>query len=84
MIALFAAAAALAASVDAPRICATSQRLADRPEGWTSPARALPDHRDIPVKQVRDAGADLLVVGSGIFASEDLTQAYRGLVEALA
>jgi len=36
------------------------------------------------VKQVRDAGADLLVVGSGIFASEDLTQAYRGLVEALA
>jgi ribulose-phosphate 3-epimerase len=36
------------------------------------------------VKQVHDAGADLLVVGSGIFASEDLTQAYRGLVEALA
>jgi ribulose-phosphate 3-epimerase len=36
------------------------------------------------VKQVHEAGADLLVVGSGIFASEDLTQAYRGLVEALA
>ena len=36
------------------------------------------------VKRVRDAGADLLVVGSGIFAGEDLTQAYRGLVEALA
>ena len=36
------------------------------------------------VKRVRDAGADLLVVGSGIFASEDLTQAYRGLVQALA
>jgi len=36
------------------------------------------------VRQVHDAGADLLVVGSGIFASEDLTQAYRGLVEALA
>jgi ribulose-phosphate 3-epimerase len=36
------------------------------------------------VKRVHDAGADLLVVGSGIFASEDLTQAYRGLVQALA
>ena len=36
------------------------------------------------VKQVHDAGADLLVVGSGIFASEDLTRAYRGLVEAVA
>jgi len=36
------------------------------------------------VKQVHDAGADLLVVGSGIFASEDLTRAYRSLVEALA
>ena len=36
------------------------------------------------VRQVHDAGADLLVVGSGIFAGADLTQAYRGLVEALA
>ncbi|HUQ21790.1 MAG TPA: ribulose-phosphate 3-epimerase [Gaiellaceae bacterium] len=36
------------------------------------------------VVRVHDAGADLLVVGSGIFASEDLTQAYRGLVQALA
>jgi ribulose-phosphate 3-epimerase len=36
------------------------------------------------VKRVHDAGADLLVVGSGIFAKQDLTQAYRGLVEALA
>jgi ribulose-phosphate 3-epimerase len=36
------------------------------------------------IKQVHEAGADLLVVGSGIFANEDLTQAYRGLVEALA
>jgi ribulose-phosphate 3-epimerase len=36
------------------------------------------------VKQVHDAGADLLVVGSGIFASDDLAQAYRGLVQALA
>ena len=36
------------------------------------------------VKQVHDAGADLLVVGSGIFASEDLARAYRGLVEAVA
>ena len=36
------------------------------------------------VKRVHDAGADLLVVGSGIFAQQNLTQAYRGLVEALA
>jgi ribulose-phosphate 3-epimerase len=36
------------------------------------------------VRQVHDAGADLLVVGSGIFGSEDLTRAYRGLVEAVA
>jgi ribulose-phosphate 3-epimerase len=36
------------------------------------------------VKQVHEAGADLLVVGSGIFASDDLTRAYRGLVQALA
>jgi ribulose-phosphate 3-epimerase len=36
------------------------------------------------VRQVHEAGADLLVVGSGIFASDDLTQAYRGLVHALA
>ena len=36
------------------------------------------------VRQVHDAGADLLVVGSGIFANEDLTRAYRGLVEAVA
>ena len=36
------------------------------------------------VRQVHDAGADLLVVGSGIFASDDLAQAYRRLVEALA
>ena len=36
------------------------------------------------VKQVHEAGADLLVVGSGIFAREDLTRAYRRLVQALA
>ena len=36
------------------------------------------------VKRVHDAGADLLVVGSGIFAQQDLAQAYRRLVEALA
>ncbi len=36
------------------------------------------------VRQVHDAGADLLVVGSGIFASDDLPQAYRRLVQALA
>jgi ribulose-phosphate 3-epimerase len=36
------------------------------------------------VKHVHDAGADLLVVGNGIFAREDLPAAYRGLVEALA
>ena len=36
------------------------------------------------VKQVHDAGADLLVVGSGIFAREDIPRAYRRLVQALA
>ncbi len=33
--------------------------------------------------RVRAAGADLLVVGSGIFANADLPQAYRRLVQAL-
>jgi ribulose-phosphate 3-epimerase len=36
------------------------------------------------VRRVRDAGADLLVVGSGIFEFEDLPRAYRRLVQALA
>jgi ribulose-phosphate 3-epimerase len=36
------------------------------------------------VRQVHDAGADLLVVGSGIFARDDLPRAYRRLVQALA
>ncbi len=36
------------------------------------------------VRRVHDAGADLLVVGSGIFAGEDLPRAYRRLVHALA
>ncbi len=36
------------------------------------------------VRQVRDAGADLLVVGSGIFERKDLPRAYRRLVQALA
>ena len=36
------------------------------------------------VRAVHDAGADLLVVGSGIFAREDLPRAYRRLVHALA
>jgi len=36
------------------------------------------------VREVHDAGADLLVVGSGIFAREDLPRAYRRLVQALA
>jgi len=36
------------------------------------------------VRQVRDAGADLLVVGSGIFAREDLPRSYRRLLQALA
>jgi ribulose-phosphate 3-epimerase len=35
-------------------------------------------------RSVHDAGADLLVVGSGIFAREDLPRAYRRLVHALA
>jgi ribulose-phosphate 3-epimerase len=36
------------------------------------------------VRAVHDAGADLLVVGSGIFAREDLPRAYRRLVHELA
>jgi ribulose-phosphate 3-epimerase len=36
------------------------------------------------VEAVRAAGADLLVVGSGIFAADDLEAAYRGLAEAIA
>ena len=36
------------------------------------------------VRAVHDAGADLLVVGSGIFAREDLPRSYRRLVQALA
>jgi len=35
------------------------------------------------VRAVHDAGADLLVVGSGIFAEDDLADAYRGLVQSL-
>ena len=35
------------------------------------------------VRRVRGAGADLLVVGSGIFGASDLTQAYDGLVQAV-
>ena len=36
------------------------------------------------VRAVRGAGADLLVVGSGIFAQEDLRAAYAGLLQELA
>jgi ribulose-phosphate 3-epimerase len=36
------------------------------------------------VRSVHDAGADLLVVGSGIFGREDLPRAYRRLVQLLA
>jgi ribulose-phosphate 3-epimerase len=36
------------------------------------------------VRRVRDAGADLIVVGTGIFGFEDLPRAYRRLVQALA
>ena len=36
------------------------------------------------VRRVHDAGADLLVVGTGIFGFEDLPRAYRRLVQALA
>ena len=35
------------------------------------------------VRAVHDAGADLLVVGSGIFAADDLEAAYRDLAEAI-
>jgi ribulose-phosphate 3-epimerase len=36
------------------------------------------------IGRVRKAGADLLIVGNGIFSHEDLPQAYRRLVQALA
>jgi ribulose-phosphate 3-epimerase len=36
------------------------------------------------VRQAHDAGADLLVVGTGIYGFEDLPRAYRRLVRALA
>jgi ribulose-phosphate 3-epimerase len=36
------------------------------------------------IRQVHEAGADLLVAGSAIFAKEDLTRAYRRLVQAMA
>ena len=36
------------------------------------------------VRAAHEAGADLLVVGTGIFGFEDLPRAYRGLVQALA
>jgi len=36
------------------------------------------------VRRVRDAGADLLVVGSGIFGDDDIARAYGRLVEAVA
>ena len=36
------------------------------------------------VRRVHEAGADLIVVGTGIFGSEDLPRAYRRLVQALA
>jgi ribulose-phosphate 3-epimerase len=35
------------------------------------------------VRRVHDAGADLIVVGTGIFGFEDLPRAYRRLVQAL-
>ena len=35
------------------------------------------------VREVYDAGAELLVVGSGIFARQDLSRAYRRLVQLL-
>jgi ribulose-phosphate 3-epimerase len=35
------------------------------------------------VRELRDAGADLLVAGSSIFGDEDITRAYRRLVQAL-
>jgi ribulose-phosphate 3-epimerase len=36
------------------------------------------------VRRVHEAGADLIVVGTGIFGFEDLPRAYRRLVQALA
>ena len=36
------------------------------------------------VQKVHEAGADLMIVGNGIFSHEDLPRAYRRLVQALA
>ena len=36
------------------------------------------------IREVRDAGAELLVAGSAVFAHGDLQASYRGLVQALA
>jgi len=36
------------------------------------------------VRQLHEAGADLLVVGSAVFAREDISGAYRSLLQALA
>jgi ribulose-phosphate 3-epimerase len=36
------------------------------------------------VRQLHEAGADLLVAGTAIFAHDDLSRAYRELVQALA
>jgi ribulose-phosphate 3-epimerase len=40
-------------------------------------------HQD-NVRKVNEAGADLIVVGTGIFEREDLPRSYRRLVQALA
>ena len=36
------------------------------------------------VRRVSEAGADLIVVGSGIFAADDISAAYRSLLDAVA
>jgi ribulose-phosphate 3-epimerase len=36
------------------------------------------------VRKVREAGADLMIVGNGIFSHEDLPRAHRRLLQALA
>jgi ribulose-phosphate 3-epimerase len=69
----------------------SGQELMDDAYGRIERLRALVDCRvqvDGGIKasnlrRVHQAGADLLVVGSGIFGADDLSAAYGGLLDAL-
>ena len=69
----------------------SGQELMEEAYGRVERLRSLVDcfvqvdggvHED-NIRQVHEAGADLLVVGSGIFSCEDLPRAYHRLVQAL-